>query len=149
MRTPALILCILASALLVGCAGGPTMTPGTQGLPKSQLAIIHVKQHGCLHEWNGAAVHIEKFLVGQVEFEVNGDKDFYVSPGTHTFNVDYGRCVHGFGSIGDDGFFTGPYGEFKEDIQPGAEYLLVGEDKLVGENAVRMMHGLKLLKAGT
>jgi hypothetical protein len=124
-------------------------TPGTQGLPREQLATIHVRQHACLHEWNGQAVHIDKFLVGGVEYSVSGDRDFLVSPGPHTFTVDYGPCIHDLRNIGNPTGATitgGPYGNFKATIEPGAEYELTGEEKLTGGNAVQTVHGLKLVK---
>jgi hypothetical protein len=140
-----LILALLPVPLLTGC-GGPVLTPGTQGLPRDQLATVHVKQHGGIHEWQGQAVHVDKFLVGGVAYPVSGDRDFLVSPGQHTFTVDYGPCIHDLRHLGNPTEATltgGPYGNFKATVEPGAQYELTAEEKLTGANAVQMVHGLK------
>ena len=150
IRTALACLAIPFAMFLTGC-GGPVATPGTQGLPKDQLAVIHVRPHGCMHEWNSQAVHIEKFIVGGVQYSVTGDQDFLVSPGEHTFTVDYGPCIHDLRNITNPWESTitgGPYGNFKAVIEAGAEYELTGDEKLVGKNAVQTVHGLKMVRPG-
>jgi hypothetical protein len=136
------------SSLLAGCGADTSTvsTSGTQGVPKEQLALIHVKKHSCIHEWKEHAVHIDRFVVGNIEYPINGEtRDFLVSPGEHTFRVEYEICVHGMKhipSLEEGGIYSPPYGEFKMRIEPGAEYNLVGEEKLTGSNGIQTIHSL-------
>jgi hypothetical protein len=121
-------------------------TSGTQGLPPEQLATIHVVKHTGVQEWQGKAVHVDVFSVGGVQYAIPGEsRDFLVSPGEHTFRVDYGLCIHGTAPIRDlegDGVFAGPYGEFKANIEPGKYYVIVGSGKLASTNGVQTEHRL-------
>jgi hypothetical protein len=132
--------------VFAGCEKGPVPTPGAQGQPPERMALVRVTQHGGLHEWNGNAIHIDKFFVGGIGYPVAGDADqqpFLVTPGAHTFMVDYGRCVHGWAGRPDDDLFTGPFGRFEATVEGGAEYVLTAEGKLAGANAVQTLHTLR------
>lgn len=139
-----LALCVMF--VIAGCTSGPIATSGTQGLPHDQLATVHVIKHSGVHEWQGKAVHVETFSVGGVQYRMPDEtRDFLVSPGEHTFRVDYGMCIHGAAPIRDftdDGVFAGPYGEFKATVEPGHYYVVVGSSKLSSNNGVQTEHGL-------
>jgi hypothetical protein len=148
LRTGERGLILLAFCLfLAGCgSGAPIATSGTQGIPREQLATIHVVKHSCIHEWKGQAVHIDRFSVGGVDYPLGGEeRDFLVAPGEHTFRVEYTLCIHSFASIPapeEGGIYAPPYGEFKMRVEPRANYLVVGEEKLTGANGVQTVHSL-------
>ena len=146
-------IAVAALGLLPGCEKGPIPTPGAENQPVERMALLHVTQHGGLHEWNGNAVHIDQFFVGGVGYAVTGDKPeeqkpFLVTPGPHTFMIDYGRCVHGWAGHPDDSLFSGPFGRFEATVEAGGEYVLVAENKLAGTNPIQTLHRLKRVDAG-
>jgi len=141
----------LLSLLLfvVGCgAPKPVRTAGTADLPPEQLALVQIRPHGALTAWRGQPIHVESFYVGEAQYLVAEDRDFYVLPGEQTFTIDYGPCVHGLAKVEEPfntgtGVFEGPYGRFDATLEAGRAYAVAADAKLVGKNAVQTEHAFR------
>lgn len=149
MRQLLPVVIIAVSLLAVGCAPKePKRTAGTANLPPERLALVHMDPHGALTAWKGQPVHIDSFYIEEGAYAVaadDPDQQFYVLPGSYTFTIDYGPCLHGWAKVEapfntDTGVFEGPYGRFKATLEPGKQYRVVASDKLVGKNAVMTEH---------
>lgn len=115
--------------LLVGC--GPTRTAGTKGVAAKDLAVLTIKQHNAI-----PGFHINKVTFDDGDtFDIDGDRDFYLTPGQHKVAVGYGPCVHGphawFSPMGDWAMYT-PKGAATGELRAGRAYALRGWVEGVG-----------------
>jgi hypothetical protein len=121
MRSP---LLLLLSVLAVGC--GPTRTAGTKGIPASQLAILHVTQSYDIPVVQVAAIAFD----GGEKFKIDGERDFYLTPGVHQVSLDLTTKLDGpmkwLSSAMADTKLEGPKGLTTGDLQPGKTYEIRG-----------------------
>ena len=80
---------LLLVPLAVGCE--PVRTAGTQGIPAERLAILHVTS-----EYDFSQVHLTAIQFdGGDKYVIDGDRDFYLTPGIHKVAIDLAASFEG------------------------------------------------------
>ena len=82
-----LMLLLLASA--VGCE--PVRTAGTQGIPPERLAILRVTTDYDFRQVHLTAIQFD----GGDKYAIDGDRDFYLTPGVHKVAIDLAASFDG------------------------------------------------------
>jgi hypothetical protein len=126
-------LIVLPLAMNLGC--GPTRTAGTEGIPKQQLATLHVTRQ---YDVPMVEVSAIRFDDGE-KYKIDGGRDFYLTPGVHHVAVDLATNINSMlkdTPLKDTPFkdllsfgetkIEGPAGLTTGDLQPGKTYEIRG-----------------------
>jgi hypothetical protein len=123
------LLALIAFVVLVAGCASPTRTAGTEGLARKEVALLHVPQHNKVRGLLRERVHVRWLVIDGDEYDIDGDRDFYLAPGPHTLEVEYLRCVHGWEKfwvpLAEFTLFP-PRGTVDAAVRAGGEYTLTG-----------------------